>query len=109
MYRRQVGIGLLDTSMAVVVQSMVQADVAGVAFSVDPVAGNLDCVIIDANYGLGESVVSGEAQVDHWQLDKKTGATRLERLAEKSVKIVSQPQGGTVSVELEGAERVVPV
>jgi phosphoenolpyruvate synthase/pyruvate phosphate dikinase len=109
MYRRQVGVGVLDTSMAVVLQTMVQADVAGVAFSVDPVAGNLDCVIIDANYGLGESVVSGEAQVDHWQIDKQTGQTRLERLAEKHVKIVGEPGGGTVEVELHGAQRLAPV
>jgi len=108
LYRRQVGIGLLDTAMAVVVQSMVQAEAAGVAFSVDPVAGDLERIVIDANYGLGESVVSGEAEIDHWLLDQ-TGQVIAATLAEKSLKIVARPGGGTDHVVLVGAERSAPV
>ena len=107
-YRRQVGVGIQDTSMAAVVQQMVQADVAGVLFSVDPVSGELDKVVVDANYGLGESVVSGEAEIDHWQLDKVSGAVVQERLADKSMKIRSLPGGGTEEVELSGATRTAP-
>jgi pyruvate,water dikinase len=107
-YRRQVGVGIRDTSMAVVVQQMVQADVAGVLFSVDPVSGDLDKVIVDANCGLGESVVSGEAEIDHWRIDKATGVVVEERLADKSMKIVSLPGGGTEEVELTGDARTAP-
>lgn len=107
-YRRQVGIGILDTSMAVVVQRMVQADVAGVLFSVDPVTGELDKAVVDANFGLGESVVSGEAEIDHWQIDKGTGVVVLERLAEKRMKIRSLPGGGTEEIEIAGAARLEP-
>ena len=56
--------------MAVVVQQMVQCDVAGVGFSLNPVNGDLNELIVDANFGLGESVVSGEGLVDHFVLDR---------------------------------------
>jgi rifampicin phosphotransferase len=108
MYRRQVGIGILDSSMAVVIQRMVQADVAGVLFSVDPISGELDKAVVDANLGLGESVVSGEAEIDHWQIDKATGRVVQERLAEKSGAVRPLPGGGTETVELVGEERDAP-
>ncbi len=58
--------------MAVVVQEQVFCDRAGVGFSINPVTGQLNRLVIDANYGLGESVVSGECEVDHFELDKGT-------------------------------------
>lgn len=108
MYRHHAGIGALDTSMAVVVQTMVEAEVAGVAFSVDPVAGRLHTVVVDANFGLGESVVSGEAEVDHWEVDKATGTIVSQRLAEKSRKVVSLADGGTGVVVLDAHARLAP-
>lgn len=60
--------------LAVVLQKMVDADTAGVAFSADPVHGDLDVVVIEANHGLGESVVAGEVDVDRWRLAKADGA-----------------------------------
>jgi len=103
-YRRQVGVGVLDTSMAVVLQSMVQAESAGVAFSVDPIAGLLDRVLVDANHGLGESVVSGMAEVDHYVLDKATGEAIERAIAKKSLQIVSLPDGGTEEIHLGEAD-----
>ena len=45
-------------AMAVVIQRMVRSEVAGVAFSMNPVTGALDQVVVNAAYGLGETVVS---------------------------------------------------
>jgi len=105
-YRRQVGIELTNTSMAVVIQAMVDADVAGVLFTVDPVEGDLKKALIDANFGLGETVVGGETAVDHWQLDKQTGAVTQEVIASKEMHLVSAAGGGTVPVYiLSAAER----
>jgi phosphoenolpyruvate synthase/pyruvate phosphate dikinase len=58
-------------SVAVVVQSMVDADAAGVAFSVHPVTENTDEIVIEWSYGLGEAVVSGEVTPDSWVVGKK--------------------------------------
>jgi len=58
--------GLSAVDMAILIQKMVPADAAGVAFSADPVSGDRDTVVIDAVRGLGESLVSGEATPDDW-------------------------------------------
>jgi pyruvate,water dikinase len=57
---------LMRGSMAVLVQRLVHADAAGVAFSANPVTGNRDECIINAVNGLGESLVSGQSTPDDW-------------------------------------------
>jgi phosphohistidine swiveling domain-containing protein len=96
-YRAQMNVSHTDVAMAVVLQQMVFADVAGVGFSIDPVSGSLDRVVIDANFGLGESVVSGEAAVDHFAADKVTGRIIEGRIARKEVRVVAAARG-TVEV-----------
>lgn len=92
-YRLQAGIGLADTAMAVVVQKMAFNRVAGVGFCIDPVSGDPSRYAVDANYGLGESVVAGELPIDHWLLDKATGKILDATIAEKSQRIVANNQG----------------
>lgn len=82
-YRAANRIVVESTGLAVVVQRMIDAEVAGVAFSADPVAGDLDVVTIDANFGLGESVVSGEVEVDRWRIGKRDGAVRVAQVGLK--------------------------
>ena len=57
--------GIFDVSMAVVVQRMVEARAAGVAFSADPISGE-DVVIIEATHGLGDVVAAGLVNPDRW-------------------------------------------
>jgi pyruvate,water dikinase len=106
-YRRQQGFDHRLAAMAVVVQQMVQCDVAGVAFSINPVSGDLGEMIVDANYGLGESVVSGEGEVDHFSIDKSTRAVREARIARKTRKIVASA-AGTAEAPIEEAEAARP-
>lgn len=68
-YRRERRISAADVRMAVVVQSMVEADVAGVMFTADPVTGDRGTTVIDAVAGLGEALVSGEVDPEHHILD----------------------------------------
>jgi phosphoenolpyruvate synthase/pyruvate phosphate dikinase len=56
--------------VAVVIQKMVNPEVAGIAFSVDPVTENTNAMIIEAVYGLGESIVQGEITPDHYSVLK---------------------------------------
>jgi phosphohistidine swiveling domain-containing protein len=65
-----------DPAMAVIVQRMVDAQAAGVAFTLDPVGGALDEIHISAHPGLGEAVVNGEAEVDRFVLAKADLALR---------------------------------
>lgn len=69
-YRGEKG-SLDDLRMAVVVQKMIDAEKAGVAFSIHPVTRRKDRMLIEAVYGLGEQVVSGEVTPDHYVVDRK--------------------------------------
>lgn len=108
-YRRSAGFDINATSMAVVIQRMAFCDVAGVGFSFNPVSGNLKEQVFDANYGLGESVVGGEALVDHFTVDKASGDIIAQEIAEKEFMIVAEANGsGTREVVLNGDARSMP-
>jgi len=64
-YRRSRGVGR-DVGMAVLVQPMVAAEAAGVAFSADPVTGDRDTAVVNAVRGLGDRLVAGSASPDEW-------------------------------------------
>ncbi|VGO15488.1 Prodigiosin synthesizing transferase PigC [Pontiella desulfatans] len=68
-YLAEHGIALDDVAMAVVVQQQVTADVAGVLFTADPRTGTRDNVLIEATWGLGEALVSGDVQPDVIRVD----------------------------------------
>jgi len=55
-----------DAALAVVVQEMVQSDVSGVLFTANPLTGALNESVIDATFGLGEALVSGQVEPDHF-------------------------------------------
>lgn len=106
-YRHKQGFDQRSTTMAVVVQRMIHADTAGVGFSINPVNGNVHEILINANYGLGESVVSGESTVDQFVVSKKDGQILQRVVAEKEEKIISLATG-TKTVRLSGKEALKP-
>jgi pyruvate, water dikinase len=65
-YRREVGFDQRSAALAVVVQEMAPHDVSGVVFTVDPVSGARDHLLVNAVRGLGEQVVSGHVTPDEW-------------------------------------------
>jgi pyruvate,water dikinase len=73
-YRQRLGLDQQMVKIAVVVQRMVDADVAGVLFTANPITGARDEMVVDANPGLGEAVVSGQATPDHYVLKRRTGS-----------------------------------
>ena len=101
-YREQRG-SLDDLGMAVVVQRMVSADVAGVLFTMDPVQRRRDRMVVESVFGLGEAVVSGQVTPDHFVLARDGPDTR-ERLAVQPLAVVSGSGGGTVERELSHDE-----
>lgn len=93
-YRTSNGIDHRSVQLAVIVQHMVEARVAGVLFTADPVTGHRGHSVIDASPGLGEAVVSGMVNPDHFVVD--TGGVVVQRrLGDKRVVISSRPGGGT--------------
>jgi pyruvate,water dikinase len=97
-YRETNGIDHTTAYLAVVVQRMVHSAVSGVLFTANPVTGTRDQVVIDASPGLGEAVVSGAVNPDHFVV---SGSEIVERRpGDKRFAIRSLPGGGTEHVEL---------
>jgi pyruvate,water dikinase len=69
-YRREHGLSLVPRAPAVLVQRMVQADMAGVAFGADPVGGRRGVAVVSAVYGLGTALVSGECDADTYHVNR---------------------------------------
>ena len=91
-YRREKG-SLSDLGMAVVVQRMVEPDVSGVMFTMDPTKGRRDRMVVEAVFGLGEGVVSGRLTPDHYVL-ARDGRVKRTRLCAQPYAIVRDPAGG---------------
>jgi pyruvate,water dikinase len=80
--------------IAPLVQRMVNSDVAGVLFTANPITGNTNEIVIEANWGLGESVVSGKSMNDFFLLDKPSLAIETRRISKKTVTITFDREQG---------------
>ncbi|GBM45813.1 putative phosphoenolpyruvate synthase [Araneus ventricosus] len=102
-YKRRNG-QVLNSPMAVVIQDMVACEVSGVLFTCDPVTNNPSVITITANYGLGETVVSGSVEPDTFFLRRKDGG-KLEVddiiIGTKHQKIIMKDSGGTVTENVD--------
>ncbi len=85
-----------EAAMGVVVQHMVDAEVAGVMITLDPVTGDPSQVTVEASYGLGLAVVGGEVTPDRFAVDKVTLEVRSARPGNKSVAYRYDPTQGRV-------------
>jgi rifampicin phosphotransferase len=90
-------------ALAVVVQTMVQSEASGVLFTANPLTGRRDETVIDATLGLGEALVSGRVEPDHYVVDG--GQITAKRLGAKALAIHGQTGGGTVTQEAAAAAR----
>jgi len=91
-------LGSADLEVAVLVQPVVPAEVAGVVFTADPVSGDPERLVVNAAWGLGEGVVAGLVSPDHWVLAKATGQILEAQVADKELMVVLDPSGGTRQV-----------
>jgi len=100
-YRRKMNFRDDEVIPAVVIMEMVEAKAAGVGFTCDPRTGREDLVVISANFGLGESVVSGAVEPDEYRL-------RLDYWPEITEKRIGRKEGMTVPGKHGGTEFVQP-
>jgi pyruvate, water dikinase len=101
-YRSKKG-SLSDLGMAVVVQRMVNAEIAGVLFTMDAVQRRRDRMIVEAVIGLGEAAVSGAVTPDHYVL-KRDGRVRKAHVHEQPYAIVARAEGGVAERRLSPEE-----
>ena len=98
-YRASRGVDQAAEQMAVVVMGMIPSEVAGVAFSANPITGNRDEVMVNASWGLGESVVSGRVTPDNVLAVKSDGRLLSYEVGEKSIEITLDEDAGAGTIE----------
>lgn len=92
-YRRQQGLSVEHAQIAVLVQQLIASDVSAVVFSANPVTGNRDEVLINASWGLGESIVGGTVTPDTFAVRKSDMQITQRMIADKELMTVSAPKG----------------
>jgi pyruvate,water dikinase len=98
-YRRKQGLSVERLQLAVLVQQMVASDVSAVVFSANPITGNRAEVMINASWGLGESIVGGTVTPDTFVARKSDLAIIQQVIADKQRMTVAAP-GGTREVDV---------
>jgi len=99
-YRDKNKIVHIDVLMSVAVQKMVNAKAAGVAMTLDPSNGDRTKIIIDASWGLGETVVSGTVTPDNFTVEKVMEQITARKISDKHIELVGDAKAG-VAVERE--------
>ena len=97
-YRMRNHISHDQAALAVVVQEMVQSEVSGVLFTANPLTGLLSESVIDATFGLGEALVSGQVEPDHFVVDTLCGAVNGVVLGAKKTSTRGKTGGGVESI-----------
>ena len=109
LYRQELGLDVLASSMAVVVQELITGEVSGVAFSQSPLDDSQ--AVVEAVWGLNEALVDGTIEPDRWIVERSSGILVEHYGPVRNQKVVSRPSGasgstGTHLVALNGDEQV---
>src|ERR1700722_9637174 len=98
-YRLRNGFDQRKVQMAVIVQQMVFPQAAGVLFTADPVTSNRKVVAVEAVFGLGEALVSGQVNADVYQVRESDIVAKA--IATKQLAVHASPAGGTQELPIE--------
>jgi pyruvate,water dikinase len=94
-YKQQQGFQVEQPRIAVVVQQQIASEMAGVGFTLNPINNDYDEAVIDANWGLGESVVSGMVTSDNFVVNKVSKTIIEKTLGSKEAAVWLMPDGGS--------------
>lgn len=97
-YRREKGYEDENVALAVVIQKMVESETAGVVFTINPASGKKEEMLINASYGLGESVVSGVVSPDELVCDRLGNVIKCQIGAKETQVVYGEKQTVTVPV-----------
>jgi len=104
-YRIRNDIPQEDAALAVVLQEMVQSEVSGVLFTANPLTGLRSEAVIDATLGLGEALVSGQVEPDHYVVNTLSGEIVSRSLGDKKLSIRGKPGGGVETIAEHASKR----
>jgi len=107
-YRLERGYGQHGAAMSVGVQQMVRPRAAGVAFTLNPLDGDRSQIAIDASWGFGEAVVSGEVTPDNFLVDKVMGTVSRRTISAKTLEYRLTADDQVTAVEIDNERRLIP-
>ncbi len=107
-YRLERGYGRVSVAMSVGVQQMVRPRAAGVAFTLNPLDGDRSQIAIDASWGFGEAVVSGEVTPDNFLVDKVMGTVTRRTISDKTLEYRLADGDAVTAVPVEASRQSVP-
>jgi pyruvate,water dikinase len=108
-YRNEKGFAHEKVFISVGIQKMVNSRTAGVMFTINPVTGDSDEIVIEGNFGLGETVVSGIVNPDDIVVDKNTLKIKSRRIAKKTIQYIRDPNTGkTVHLDIPEDQQKKP-
>ncbi|MCX8026418.1 MAG: phosphoenolpyruvate synthase [Thermodesulfovibrionales bacterium] len=94
-YRKEKGFAHDEVLISVAVQELIDSYVSGVMFTMDPVGGDKNKIVINASWGLGEAIVSGSVTPDEFVVDKKSNKIVAKDVFKKEKQIISDKKGST--------------
>ena len=106
-YRARNGVDQSAVSLAVVVQEMVQSETSGVLFTANPLTGRRAESVIEATFGLGEPLVGGMVEPDHYVVDTRTGRVLEAKVGAKTTVMHGLAAGGTETVQGDRTQRAL--
>ncbi len=98
--RHSKGLDYRKAVIAPTIQLMVNSEVAGVLFTVNPITGAKNEIVIESNWGLGETVVCGKCQSDLYILSKSPVEIKNKKIAKKHETYIQAEGGGAVWAEV---------
>jgi pyruvate,water dikinase len=107
-YRKEKGFAHEDVLISVAVQELIPSKASGVMFTLEPVSGEKDKIVINASWGLGEAVVSGQVTPDEYLVDKADFRILDKRVFKKDRQIVSDKKGSTKWVAVAKSKKGKP-
>jgi pyruvate,water dikinase len=107
-YRLERGYGGASAAMSVGVQQMVTPRAAGVAFTLNPTNGDRSQIAIDASWGFGEAVVSGEVTPDNFLVDKVMGTITKRTISAKTLEYRLVDSNAVTAVPVDADRQSVP-
>lgn len=103
-YRARNGIPPDNVALAVVAQAMVSSEASGVLFTANPLTGLRTETVIDAAVGLGEALVSGQVEPDHYVVETAKGRISSKTLGAKALAIREKTGGGVITIHQDASQ-----
>jgi len=107
LYRKEMGLDILSSAMAVLVQEMIEGRVSGVAFGENP--DNESEAVIEAVYGLNRGLVDGTVEPDRWTLSRQTGSIKTHMPAEREKAVFAGEEGSELKALPEAFQKNPPL